>query len=106
MAERLKNVEFLLNIWRTRRIRNIRLGRRLKGKTAQKIQKKKENERKREEKQSWLKQNQTKQNNKTTKVNTEKEGVQQIQKTRWHKIKWKLHGVRGELACYKGAYVF
>jgi len=32
LAEKLKNVEFLLNIWRTRRIRNIRLRQRLKGK--------------------------------------------------------------------------
>jgi len=31
LAAKFKNVEFLLNNWRSRRIRNIRLRRRLKG---------------------------------------------------------------------------
>jgi len=79
LAEKLKNVEFLLNIWRTRRIRNIRLRQRLKGKP---------NRTEKSGGRGWQKYTvkkkqsaETKQNNKTTKVNTEKERVQQIQKT-------------------------
>jgi len=36
LAKELKNVEYLLNIWRTRRIRNIRLRQRLKRKRKKK----------------------------------------------------------------------
>jgi len=76
LAKELKNVEYLLNIWRTRRIRNIRLRQRLKGKRKKKMKRALEMG-------GWEKQQsaETKQNNKTTKVNTEKKRVQQITKS-------------------------
>lgn len=75
MAVEHENVEFLLNIWRSHRIRNIRLRRRLKGKQTKAQQKIK-----------------IKENNKTTKVNSKKKECSK--QKRAHKIKWKLHGER------------